>query len=50
VFALDPFRAPEDLFQRLRVKGVRRSVNLSSVTFFDGNIAATFASLDFGAA
>jgi predicted TIM-barrel enzyme len=48
VFALDRFRAPGRLLQRLRARGIRRIVNLPSVTFFDGRTAATLRSLAFG--
>jgi predicted TIM-barrel enzyme len=48
VFALDRFRAPGRLLQRLRARGIDRIVNLPSVTFFDGRTAATLRSLDFG--
>jgi predicted TIM-barrel enzyme len=50
VFALDRFRAPGRLLQRLRARGIGRIVNLPSVTFFDGRTAATLRSLDFGLA
>jgi predicted TIM-barrel enzyme len=50
VFALDRFRAPGRLLQRLRARGIDRIVNLPSVTFFDGRTAATLRSLDFGLA
>jgi predicted TIM-barrel enzyme len=50
VFALDRFRAPARLLQRLRAKGIGQIVNLPSVTFFDGRTAATLRSLDFGLA
>ena len=50
VFALDRFRAPARLLQRLRARGISRIVNLPSVTFFDGRTAATLRSLDFGLA
>jgi predicted TIM-barrel enzyme len=50
VFALDRFRAPGRLLQRLRARGIGRIVNLPSVTFFDGRTAATLRSLGFGLA
>jgi predicted TIM-barrel enzyme len=50
VFAIDPFRTPDALAQRLLAKGVRRIVNLPSVSFFDAGTAEVFAGLNLGPA
>ena len=50
VLAIDPFRASDAVFRRLRSKGIDRIVNLPSVSFFDGHTAEIFASLDLGPA
>ena len=50
VLAIDPFRAPDALFRRLRARGIDRIVNLPSVSFFDGHTAEIFASIDLGPA
>ena len=47
VFALDRLRRTEQLFARLRDKGVENLINLPSVSFFDDATARTFATLGF---
>lgn len=48
LFALDRFRSPERLLERLRSRGVERIVNLPSVSFFDGRSTSILESLDLG--
>jgi predicted TIM-barrel enzyme len=50
VFAIDPFRTPDALAQRLLAKGICRIVNLPSVSFFDAGTAEVFAGLNLGPA
>jgi predicted TIM-barrel enzyme len=47
VFALDRLRSTDHLLAALRAKGLRRLVNLPSVSFFDASTARTFNMLDF---
>src|SRR5262249_49463449 len=47
VFLLDRLRSTDHLFAGLRAKGVRRLINLPSVSFFDASTARTLDMLDF---
>ncbi len=47
VFALDRFRQPARIFSKLRAKGIRRIINVPSVSFFDGQSAEIFETLGF---
>src|SRR5262245_41788389 len=47
VFALDRLRSTDHLLAALRAKGLRRLINLPSVSFFDASTARTFNMLDF---
>jgi len=49
VFAVDPFRRDEDLFAALATAGIQGVVNLPSVAFMDGELAAILGSFDLGA-
>jgi predicted TIM-barrel enzyme len=48
IFALDRFRSQAHLFSLLRSRGIRRIINLPSVSFFDGRSASAFQSLNLG--
>lgn len=50
VFALDRFRSSTQLLAALRTMGVKRIINLPSVSFFDGRSATILKSLDLGPA
>jgi len=47
VFMLDRLRHSEQILERLRAKGVRRLINLPTISFYDAETAATLAALDF---
>ncbi len=48
VFAVDPFRREEDIFAALTAAGIQGVVNLPSVDFMDGELAAILRSFDLG--
>jgi predicted TIM-barrel enzyme len=48
VFAIDPLRAPDLIIHRIKQAGIRGVINLPSVSFFDGNTAATLSHLSLG--
>jgi hypothetical protein len=49
VFGVDPFRRDEDIFAALAAAGIQGVVNLPSVAFMDGELAAILGSFDLGA-
>jgi predicted TIM-barrel enzyme len=50
IFALDRFRPTAQLFAALRAMGVRRLINLPSVSFFDGRSGAMLEEIELGPA